>query len=120
MALTPTSVNAILIRKGVDMIVRTFPSSSFDSDTNKTTLGSAVDYTIKAASPYRNREGYKTDELITSGKGKTIFANLDLQFTVKAGLVVTILSKEWSVIGFTPIGDNTGVIAYECDIETGS
>ncbi|KKN70977.1 hypothetical protein LCGC14_0425790 [marine sediment metagenome] len=120
MALTPTSVNAILTRKGIDVTVRTFPSSTFDSDTNKTTLGTAVDYTIKAAAPYRNRSGFKTDELITSGKGKTIFANLDLQFTVAAGLVMIIRGDEWSVIGFTPIGDNTGIIAYECDIETGS
>ncbi len=120
MAITPTSVNAILTRKGIDATVRTFPAATFDPDTNKTTHGAATDYTIKAASPYRNREGYKTDELITSGKGKTIFANLDLQFTVAAGLVMIMIGKEWSVIGSTPIGDNTGIIAYECDIETGS
>ena len=120
MALTPTSVNALLTRKGIDVTVRTFPAASFDPDTNKTTPGAAVDYTIKAASPYRNRSGFKTDELITSGKGKTIFANLDLQFTVKAGLVMIILNQEWSVIDFAAIGDNTGIIAYECEIETGS
>ena len=120
MAITPTSVNAILSRKGIDVTVRTFPAASFDPDTNKTTPGAAVDYTIKAASPYRNREGFKTDELITSGKGKTIFANLDLQFTAQAGLVLIIRGDEWTVIAVTPIGDNTGIIAYECDIETGS
>ncbi len=120
MALTPTSVNAILTRKGIDATVRTFPSSSFDPDTNKTTLGLPVDYTIKVAPPYKNREGYKTDELITSGKGKTIFANLDLQFTAQAGLIMIIRGDEWTVIAVTPIGDNTGIIAYECDIETGS
>ena len=120
MALTPTSVNALLTRKGIDVIVRTFPAASFDPDTNKTTQGAATEYTIKAAAPYRNRSGFKTDELITSGKGKTIFANLDLQFTVQAGLVLIIRGDEWTIISVTPIGDNTGIIAYECEIETGS
>lgn len=117
---TPTSVNNLLTRKGISATVRTYPSSSFDPDTNKTTQGAATDVTIKVIPPYKNREGYKTDELITSGKGLTGFANLDLSFTVAAGLQIIIASKTWTVISYQEIKDSTGIIMYLCEIESGS
>lgn len=117
---TPTSINDLITRKGISATVRTFPSSSFDPDTNKTTQGTATDYSIKVIPPYKNREGFKAEELITSGKGLTGFANLDLEFTVAAGLQIIIASKIWTVISYQEIKDNTGIVMYICDIETGS
>lgn len=125
--MTPKSVYNLLFRKGIDATVRTYPSSSFDSDTNKTTLGSAIDYAVKIVPPYKYlKEGYKTITLITYGRGMTGIANYNvltggsLAFTIKAGLKIIINSKEWTVIGVTPIQDNTGILYYTLEIESGN
>lgn len=114
------SVHEILLRKGVDAIIRTHPSADFNPDTNKATSLTPIDYPVKIMPPYRNREGYKPAELITSGKGLTGIANYNLQFEVKAGLRIIIGSKEWTVIGYTPVADNTGTLLYLFEIESGN
>lgn len=113
------SVYNMLVRKGIDATVRVYPSSSFDPDTNRTTLGEATDYSVKIVPPYRNREGYKPAELITHGKGLTGIANYDLSFSVVVGLKITVNSKEWTVTEVTPIQDNTGILFYTLKIEAG-
>lgn len=105
---------------GIDAIVRTYPSATFDPDTNKTTLGSVTDYSVKIIPPYKNKEGYKPAELITSGKGFTGIANYQLFFTIKAGLKIIIANKEWTVISYTEIKNNTGVLLYLLEIESGN
>ena len=114
------TIDDMLASKGVTAIVTTYPSATFDPDTNTTNRGTATIDTVNAIPPYKNKEGYKETELITSGKGLTGFANLDLSFTVAAGLLLTISSKVWTVISYQEIKDNTGILMYLCDIETGS
>lgn len=119
MALSITKLAAILERKGVDAIVRVYPDAVFDPTTNKTTQGTKIEYDIKIIPPYKNAEGFKKAELITSGKGWTGFANNNLKFTVKAGLVLVIDEKEWTVISKTPLSNRTGVLFYLIQIESG-
>lgn len=115
------SVYNILVRKGINATVRTYPSSSFDSDTNKTTLGEATDYTVKIIPPYKYvKEGYKATTLITWGRGLTGVANYQLQFSVVVGLKLIINNKEWTVIEVIPIQDNTGILFYSLKIESGN
>lgn len=120
MALTTTKLAAFLTRKGISATVQVHESASFDPATNLTTKGSATEYPVKVIPPYKNIEGYKATELITSGKGLTGFANKDLSFTVKAGLLIVVLGKTWTVIGITPISNSTGILFYLLEIETGS
>jgi len=123
--MTPKSIYNIIQRKGIDAIIRTYPSATFGPDTNKTIQGSAVNYSIKIIPPYKNRERYKPAVLITSGKGLTGIANYNpttgssLSFTIKAGLKLIIASKEWTVIGYTEIKNNTGILLYILEIESG-
>lgn len=112
------SIYNILQRKGVTAVIRTYPFATFDPNTNKTTLGTASNISLKIIPPYKNREGYKPAELITSGKGLTGIANYDLSFTVKAGLIIIIADKEWTVIGFTEVKNNTGILLYLLEIES--
>lgn len=118
--MTPQSIDDILSRKGVTATVTTYDSATFDSATNTTDRGPATTDTVNAIPPYMNKEGFKGTELITTGKGLTGFANLDLSFTVAAGLLLTIAGKVWTVIKFQPVSDHTGILMYLCDIETGS
>jgi len=114
------TIDDMLASKGVTATVTTYPDAEFDPATNTTTRGTATTDTVNAIPPYKNKEGYKETELITSGKGLTGFANLDLSFTVVAGLLLTIAGKVWTVTGFQPISDSTGILMYLCDIEAGS
>lgn len=121
------SIYNILQRKGIDAIVRTYPSKDYDPDTNKTTLGSAVDYSLKIVPPYKYiKEGFKATTLITWGKGLTGIANYNpltggsLAFSVKAGLKIIINDKEWTVMGVNPIQDNSGILYYSLNIESGN
>jgi len=114
------SVYNILQRKGIDATVRTYPNAVFDPDLNKTTLGTAVDFLVKIIPPYRNIEGYKTTELITYGSGLTGIANYNLGFTIQVGLIVIINNKQWTVTGITPISNDTGILFYSLEIESGN
>ena len=118
--MTAQSIDDLLSRKGLTATVTTYDSATFDPATNTTTRGAATTDTVNAIPPYKNKEGYKETELITSGKGLTGFANLDLSFTVVAGLLLTIAGKVWTVTAYQEIRDNTGLLMYLCDIETGS
>jgi len=111
----------MLQRKGIDATARVYPDASFNPSNNKTTLSHTVDFSLKIVPPYRNREGYKPAEFITSGKGLTGIANYNLRFDVKAGLKLIIgsASKEWTVTGITEIKDRTGILLYTVEIEAG-
>ncbi len=115
-----TSINDLLIKLGITATVRTYPSQSFDPDTQVTTLGSAVDYILKVIPPYRNREGRNETEMITSGVGLTGFANKDLQFTVKVGIQIIVNNKTWTVTGTIPVSDKTGILLYLLEINSGN
>lgn len=119
MALTTEKLAAMLERKGIDAIIRVYPDAVFDPDTNQTTQGIKVEYTVKAIPPYKNAEGFKKTELITAGKGWTGIANKDLQFEVRAGLILIIDGKEWTVTSRTPLSNKTGVLFYLMQIESG-
>jgi len=119
MALSVAKLAALLERKGLDAVVRVFPDAEFDPATNKTTPGEKTEYTVKIIPPYKNAEGFKKAELITAGKGWTGIANKDLLFTVKAGLILVIGSKEWTVTSITPLSNNTGILFYLMQIESG-
>lgn len=119
MALTTEKLAALLERKGLTATARVYPSASFDPATNKTTLGIAIDYSIKIIPPYKNAEGYKKAELITAGKGWTGVANKELAFTVKAGLILIISGKTWTVTSIQPLSNKTGVLFYLMQIESG-
>jgi len=120
------SIYNIIVRKGLTATIRTYPSKSFNPDTNKTILGTAVDYSVKIVPPYRNREGYKPAELITSGRGISGIANYNpttkgaLAFTIAAGLILIIDSKIWTITGFNKVEDNTGILYYGLEIEAGN
>lgn len=119
MALSIDKLAAMLERKGVDAIVRVYPDAVYDPTTNKTTQGAKVEYNVKVIPPYKNAEGFKKTELITAGKGWTGIANKDLNFIVKAGLILIIDGKEWTVTSRTPISNKTGVLLYLMQIESG-
>lgn len=114
------SIYNLLQRKGIDATIRTYPSAIFNSDTNKTILGTAVDYSVKIVPPYRNIEGYKPAEMISSGSGLTGIANYELDFTIQVGLKLIINGKEWTVISFTEVKDNTGILFYTLEIQSGN
>lgn len=121
------SIYNIINRKGIDATIRTYPSKSFDPDTNLTTLGSETDYAVKIVPPYRYiKEGFKVTTLVTWGKGITGIANFDsstkgaLAFTMESGLKIIINSKEWTIISFTPIQDSLGILFYSLNIESGN
>jgi len=119
MALTVEKLNALLQRKGLDAIVRVYPDATFDPTTNRTTPGDVVEYDVKIIPPYKNLEGYKKTELVTAGKGWTGIANKDLEFTVKAGLILVISEKIWTVTSTQPLSNKTGVLFYLMQIESG-
>jgi len=120
MAITADKLLSLLERKGITATVRTYPDATFDPKTNKTTLGAIKPYSVKVIPPYRNQEGYKNAVLVTSGNGMTGLANKDLLFEVKAGLIIEINSKRWTVIGFTPISNKNGIVFYLLEIESGN
>lgn len=115
-----TSVYNLLVKLGRTATVRTYPSQNFDPDTQQTTLGNPIDYTLKVIPPYRNREGFKEAEMITSGVGLTGFANKDLVFTVKAGIQIIVNNKTWTVTGVIPVSDKTGILLYLLEIKSGN
>ena len=119
MALSAEKLAALLDRKGLDAIVRVYPDAVFDPTTNKTTQGDKVEYNVKVIPPYKNAEGFKKAELITTGKGWTGIANKNLLFVVKAGLILIIDGKEWTVTSRTPLSNKTGVLFYLMQIESG-
>lgn len=119
MALSAEKLAVLLERKGIDAIVRVYPDAVFDPTVNKTTQGDKVEYNVKVIPPYKNAEGFKKTELITTGKGWTGIANKDLIFTVKAGLIIVIDEKEWTVTSKTSLSNNTGVLFYLMQIESG-
>lgn len=119
------SIYDLLVRKGIDATIRTYPSATFDPATNKTTLGDATDYPVKIVPPYRYiKAAYKATELITYGNGLTGISNYNtatggvLAFTIKAGLKIIINNKEWTITSFTPIQDSTGILFYTLGIES--
>jgi len=111
----------MLQRKGIDAIVRTYPDATFNPSTNKTTLSHVVDFPVKIIPIYKNREGYKPAELITSGNGLSGIVNYNLRFDVKVGLKLIIgsASKVWTVTGITEIKDSTGILLYTIEVEAG-
>ena len=115
-----TSVQKLLTHMGLDATIRTYPDKSFDSVTQITTLGDPVDYSHKVVPPYKNREGYSGQEMITAGVGLTGIANKDLEFTVAVGIEIIIDGKTWTVTGFTPIINHTGVLFYTLEIDAGN
>ncbi len=123
--MTPESIYNMLSRKGLTATIRTYPDKNFDSDTNKTTLGTATDYSVKIVPPYRNREGYKPAQIVTSGRATSGIANYNpetkeaLAFTVEAGLILIIDSKIWTITGRNKVEDNTGILYYGLEIESG-
>lgn len=119
MALSTTKLAAMLERKGLDAIARVYPDAVFNPTTNKTTQGTKVEYNVKIIPPYKNAEGFKKTELITSGKGWTGIANKNLKFVVKAGLKLVIDGKEWTVMSKTSLSNKTGVLFYLMQIESG-
>lgn len=124
--MTPESIYNILVRKGLTATIRTYPSKSFDPDINKTTLGTAVDYSVKIVPPYRNREGFKPAVLVTAGRAISGIANYNpntkgaLAFTFVAGLILIIDSKIWTITGINKVEDNTGILYYGFEIEAGN
>ena len=104
---------------GIDAVITSNPLATFNADTNIASLGEARNHQIKIIPPYKNREGYKATELISSGKGLTGLANYQLNFEVKPGLKITIDGKEWTVIGYTEVKDRTGILIYILEIESG-
>lgn len=119
MAITADNLLLLLEKMGINAVVRTYPNAVFDPTKNKTDLGALVEYVVKVIPPYQNQEGYKKTVLITSGSGMTGFANMNLQFDVKAGLVMVINSKEWTVTGVVPISNKNGIVFYLLEIESG-
>jgi len=118
--MTPESIYNLLVRKGIDATIRTYPDAEFNPDTNKTVLGNPIDYTVKIVPPYKYiKEEYRTTQLVTWGKGLTGIANYNLSFVVEVGLVIIINSKKWTVVSVTPIQDNTGILFYSLGIEAG-
>lgn len=120
MSLSAEKLELLLQRKGTDATIRIYPDVVFDPAENKTTLGTPVQYNIKVIPPYRNMEGFRNAELITFGSGWTGFANKNLQFDVKAGLVMIIGSKEWIVENVVPLSNNSGVLFYLVGIKSGN
>jgi len=120
MALNIEKLAALLERKGIDAVIKVYPDAAFDPTINKTTQGDVVEYNVKVIPPYKNAEGFKKTELITAGKGWTGIANKDLAFTVKAGLIIVIDGKEWTVTSKTSLANKTGVLFYLMQIESGS
>jgi len=114
------SVYNLLVRLGRTATVRTYPLKTFDATTQITTLGTPTDYTLKVIPPYRNREGRNETEMITSGVGLTGIANKDLLFTVQAGIQIIVNGKTWTVTGFVPVSDKSGVLLYLLEIESGN
>jgi len=115
------SIYNLLVRKGIDATIRTYPDAVFDPDTNKTTLGTAVDYSVKVVPPYNYiKESYKPAEMISSGKGLTGIANYNLEFIIQIGLKIIINNKEWTVVSVSPIQDNTGILYFSLNIESGN
>lgn len=111
----------IVQRKGIDATVRTYPAATFSPDTNKTILRNVREFSIKIVPPYNYiKEGYGVTTLITSGRGLTGFANYLLSFVVKVGIKLIINDKEWTVVSITPIQDNTGILYYILEIESGN
>jgi len=119
MALSTDKLAAMLERKGLDAVVRVYPNAVYDPTKNKARQGTKVEYDVKIIPPYKNAEGFKKTELITSGKGWTGIANKNLKFTVKAGLILIINGKEWTVTSRTPLSNKTGVLFYLMQIESG-
>lgn len=113
------SVYNILVRKGITATVRTFPNEEFIPSTNTTLRGAVTEYQVKIIPPYRYlKESYGKTTLITFGKGLTGIANYELEFEVKAGLILVINNKEWTVSGVAPIQDSSGIIMYTLEIES--
>lgn len=120
MEITAEELSILLDEMGIDAVVREYPNASFNPATNKTTLGAVVEHDVKIIPPYKNIEGFKNLELITSGDGWTGIANNDLDFTVKTGLIFIIYDVIWTVTGVTPISNKTGVLFYLMQIEKGN
>jgi hypothetical protein len=114
------SVYNMLQRKGKSATIRIYNDESFNPGENKVNRGNYIDHPLKIVPPYRNREGYKKSELITSGKGLTGIANFNLEFTVKAGIIIVINSKIWTVISVSPVENSSGILFYSLEIESGS
>ena len=118
MALTAIKLETLLKHKGISAIVRVYLDATFDPATNKTTLGDVTEYSVKIIPPYKREEKYGKETLIVSGKGMTGLANKDLLFTVKAGLILVINSKEWITTNVVPLSNNIGVLFYLLEIES--
>lgn len=118
MAITAEKLEKLLERKGISATVRAYSSVAFDPSTSRSSRIS-TDYIVKVIPPYKNIEKYKPATLITTGKGMTGIANKDLEFEVEVGLVLVIYNKGWTVTGFIPISNNTGVVFYLMEIESG-
>lgn len=110
----------IIQELGISATVRTRPSKTFNTNTQQASIGQAVDYTVKVIPPYRNREGYKETELISSGIGLSGIINYKLNFQVKKGIKLIINSKTWTVTGIQEISDKTGILVYILEIQSGN
>ncbi len=119
MTIIAERVAKLLDENGISATVRIRGTNTFDPATSKAQRGSVTDHTVMITPPYRNSEGYKAPTLITSGKGLTGIANFELEFTVKAGIVIIIDSIHWTVISITPVRNNTGILYFEMEIESG-
>jgi hypothetical protein len=118
MALSAEKLDSLLQRKGIDAAVRIYPDAVFDPAKNKTTLGDPIEYSVKVIPPYDQEERYGKTVLMTSGKGMTGIANKDLNFEIKTGLILMIYNREWTVTGFIPLSNKSGVLFYLLEIET--
>lgn len=118
MPISAAEILEILDELGITASVEEYAASAFDPDTNTTALGVKTPHSIKVVPPYKNVEGFKPAEFITSGKGLTGFANSGVTFSVVAGLRIVIDSVLWIVTGVTPVRTNAGIVYYQLEVET--
>lgn len=113
--ITAIEIQEMLVKFGVVAILKSYPSAVFDQDTNRTTLGTMTQVSVRAVPPYQNREGYTKPDLISSGRGLSgISASAA---TPKVGMKLTINGEDWSIVGMTPVGTSAGIVYYQLEIE---
>jgi hypothetical protein len=118
--ITIDTITDLLDTHGISATVRVYPEAEFDPAMNKTTKGDYDDYNVIVVPPYRYTESFKKTTLVTSGVAYTGFANDNLQFDVRSGLILIINDVEWVVIDVVPIRNKSGLLYYQLRIEKGN
>ena len=113
--ITADKILTMLTKLGADATLISYPSASFDPDTNRTIPGVATNTAVKAVPPYKNRETFGKD-LITSGIGFTGISASE-EVTPKVGMKITVHSRTWTITGVTPISSGDEIVYYQLEIE---